>query len=363
MFQDQKMRSCSEKERAFSESDTSEFVRKQPLRRLEIALKRITKIAIPLHLDLLLKHKINIEQFQDLGLWQQVHIEQVNASRTVQQLKSDINELETLGQQVCIEDYAEFEKRVRDVREEAFTAVTSFIEIHSEVTQPCTQFSLDVDPSAAEESISKRSPTPPVVPFFANSLSTNETDKVSNQSHDACVASVDESPEVVKTQLQRKNEQPVNSIAIRSWDILKKELLELNSLIHHFAALVTIQQKPIDNIENNLYKADENVCEGTKHLGMAAALRASMFPVTGALVGGIVGGPLGLMAGFKLAGVAAAVGGGVLGFTSGKFIQRRSEKTRDLELKELSQRGVKGSVSLPDLNSAIESETASNTEK
>ncbi|XP_076304197.1 syntaxin 17 [Tachypleus tridentatus] len=357
------MRSCSESEQTFSESDTSEFVHKQPLKRLDIALRRITKIAIPLHLDLLLKHKINIEKFQDLGLWQQVHIEQVNASRTVQQLKSDINELETLGQQVCIEDYAEFERRVRDVREEALSAVTSFIEIHSEVTQPFTQFSLDIDPYAAEESSSKRSPTPPVVPFLADSLSTNETDRVSNQPHDGHIASVEDGLEVVNTQLQQKNERPLNSIAIRSWDILKKELMELNSLIHHFAELVTIQQKPIDNIESNLYKADENVCEGTKHLGMATTLRASMFPVTGALVGGILGGPLGLMAGFKLAGVAAAVGGGVLGFTSGKFIQRRSEKTRDLELKELSQRGMKGSVSLPDLNSAVDGEMASNTAK
>lgn len=40
-----------------------------------------------------------------------------------------------------------------------------------------------------------------------------------------------------------------------------------------------------------------------------------MFPVTGALIGGVIGGPVGLVAGLKM-GSLAAVGGGVLGKTT-----------------------------------------------
>lgn len=58
----------------------------------------------------------------------------------------------------------------------------------------------------------------------------------------------------------------------------------------------------------------------------AAKYKLAMLPVAGALLGGAVGGPIGLLAGFKVAGIAAALGGGVLGFTGGKLIQRRKQK-------------------------------------
>lgn len=58
----------------------------------------------------------------------------------------------------------------------------------------------------------------------------------------------------------------------------------------------------------------------------AAKYKLAMLPVAGAVLGGVVGGPIGLLAGFKVAGIAAALGGGVLGFTGGKLIQRRKQK-------------------------------------
>ena len=58
----------------------------------------------------------------------------------------------------------------------------------------------------------------------------------------------------------------------------------------------------------------------------AAKYKLAALPVAGALIGGVVGGPIGLLAGFKVAGIAAALGGGVLGFTGGKLIQRRKQK-------------------------------------
>ena len=41
----------------------------------------------------------------------------------------------------------------------------------------------------------------------------------------------------------------------------------------------------------------------------AAKLKGAVFPVAGALIGGAIGGPVGLVAGIKLGGLAAVTGG------------------------------------------------------
>lgn len=62
----------------------------------------------------------------------------------------------------------------------------------------------------------------------------------------------------------------------------------------------------------------------------------AMLPVVGALLGGVLGGPLGLLAGFKVAGVAAALGGGALGYAGGNLVQKQRRATVDLQMKQLT---------------------------
>jgi syntaxin 17 len=52
-------------------------------------------------------------------------------------------------------------------------------------------------------------------------------------------------------------------------------------------------------------EALENVNEGASHIARAARYRASVYPIAGAVIGGCLGGPIGLIAGFKLGGLAA----------------------------------------------------------
>lgn len=96
------------------------------------------------------------------------------------------------------------------------------------------------------------------------------------------------------------------------------------------------------------------VCEGDLHSVMfsgrdadsflslapqAAKYKMAALPLAGALLGGVVGGPLGLLAGFKAVGVAAAVGGGILGFAGGSLVQRTQRAKVDLELQKVSGTG------------------------
>ncbi len=50
-----------------------------------------------------------------------------------------------------------------------------------------------------------------------------------------------------------------------------------------------------------------------------------MYPITGALIGTCIGGPVGLLAGLKIGGLAA-LGGTVLGFASGSGLKKWQEK-------------------------------------
>lgn len=63
--------------------------------------------------------------------------------------------------------------------------------------------------------------------------------------------------------------------------------------------------------------------------------KLAVLPVAGALLGGVIGGPLGLLAGFKVAGVAAALGGGALGFAGGNMVRKHRKAQVDQQMKEL----------------------------
>lgn len=59
-------------------------------------------------------------------------------------------------------------------------------------------------------------------------------------------------------------------------------------------------------------------------MARAAKLRATMYPITGALIGTCIGGPVGLLAGLKIGGLVA-IGGTVLGFASGQGLKKWQE--------------------------------------
>lgn len=92
-----------------------------------------------------------------------------------------------------------------------------------------------------------------------------------------------------------------------------QDLEDLNEMMVEFATLVHQQGETVDRIEDNITVAEQNIEEGTSHLAKVARLKMLMLPLAGAVICGAVAGPIGLLSGFKLGGMAAAVGGSVIG--------------------------------------------------
>ncbi|XP_038565708.1 syntaxin-17 [Micropterus salmoides] len=279
---------------------------KLTLRRLEAPIHKFIKVALPTDLERLQKHHNNILKYQQSQQWDRLHQEHINASRTVQQLRANIREMEKLCARVRVEDAGALEVLVKPVRDRASVAAQDFLLLHSNpVPQPAS-----AQPPAAQ-------------PSSCVSSSCHPDDDVGQES----------SGRQIQLHLP---EIPADQSAAESWDNLEEDLKELSGLVTEFSMLVHSQQEKIDSIEDNVNTAAANVEEGTKSLGKAAGYKLAVLPVAGALLGGVIGGPLGLLAGFKAAGVAAALGGGVLGFAGGTLVRKHRKAQVDVQMKQLT---------------------------
>lgn len=62
-------------------------------------------------------------------------------------------------------------------------------------------------------------------------------------------------------------------------------------------------------------------------------MKTAAYPVTGAVLGGLLGGPLGFLAGAKVGGLAA-IGCGLAGYTGGKLIKKYNEDGVEIDQKK-----------------------------
>lgn len=280
---------------------------KLTLRRLEAPIHKFIKVALPTDLERLQKHHNNILKFQHTQQWDRLHQEHINASRTVQQLRANMKEMEKLCARVRAEDADALEALIKPVRDRASAAAQDFLRLHS-----------NPEPQPA--------PTPPPATHPSScAFSSCHTDD-----------NADDVPGFGRQSQLQLPEIPPDQRAAESWDNLEEDLKELSGLVTEFSILVHSQQEKIDSIEDNVNTAAANVEEGTKSLGKAVGYKLAVLPVAGALLGGVLGGPLGLLAGFKAAGVAAALGGGALGFAGGNMVQKHRRAKVDLQMKQLT---------------------------
>ncbi|XP_068092592.1 syntaxin-17 isoform X1 [Hyperolius riggenbachi] len=261
-----------------------------PYRRLEPAVIKFTKVVIPTDLERLKNHHLNIEKYQRCRSWDQLHKEHVNARCTVQQLRANIKEMETLFLKVRTKDIQTLAAVLLPVKDLALSSISSFLELHSKSVEDL----MLLEKKEEQDTVISK-----------DALYIYESDSLSD---------------VQFLQIQEQ-------VTSESWHTLEKDLLDLNDIVNEFSHQICAQQEKIDSIEDHVNTAAVNVEEGTTNLEKALKYKLAVLPAAGALIGGILGGPVGLLAGFKVAGIATAIGGGLLGFTGGKMLQRKKENT------------------------------------
>lgn len=306
-------------------------VTKHPLKRFEPTLRTSLQVVIPMNLERLKRHRINIKKFAYSKNWTDLNMEQINASRTAQQLQATIRDLGKIKYQINEDDVNQFEKLISPMKHEAMAAFHEFsllqILITSEV-QKSISLSDNGDNTKVEENIT----TAQLIdrPFATSDEDLDEFAELSIFFHDKPASS--------QIQLGDHMEDDVKAelTVCHSWDQLRDDLMELNGLVNNFSAEVHAQQEYVDIIEDNVDDSHKNVHSAATLLAQASKYKAAVIPLAGAVVGGLVGGPIGLLAGFKLAGAAAAVGGGIAGYQGGKYLKKKHDHKVETELENLS---------------------------
>uniref|UniRef100_A0A4W5QPQ0 t-SNARE coiled-coil homology domain-containing protein n=1 Tax=Hucho hucho TaxID=62062 RepID=A0A4W5QPQ0_9TELE len=219
---------------------------KLTLRRLEGPIHKFTKVALHIYTNI-------YTHFQHGGQWERLHQEHINASRTVQQLRANVREMEKLCGRVRPEDGPALERLVQPIRDRASAAAQDYLLLHS-------------------------NPAPLPQNFRSSNMSRS---KVGGSHGD----NVGREPGPVNQTQLLVPVIPLNESAAESWDTLEEDLKELSGLVTEFSLLVHSQQEKIDSIEENVNTAAANVEEGTRSLGKVRSWTVLQPAVIGSPIG------------------------------------------------------------------------------
>ncbi|XP_029172504.1 syntaxin-17 isoform X2 [Nylanderia fulva] len=284
---------------------------KQPIRRLEIQINNFN-VAIPHHVDLLKRHKNNIKKYQNQQDWERIRKEHINVSRIIKQLKELLYQMETLRAQVLDIDIDKFDKLTIHARSSIMRAIEEYLE-------------MELNASTLS---SRSSPT----------LSQNENQETEYPFDD----------NDIQLQIEEKDLQHQQT-CLQVWNCLQEEIQQLHELFAEFNKIVHDQKEMVDNMEENIEETQINVNEGKRHLEIASKYKVAAYPIAGAMLGTCIGGPIGLLAGMKIGGLAA-LSCGILGFTGGSFLKNKQiESQKEVCANTaINLQSVKKSASCPD---------------
>ncbi|XP_071445852.1 syntaxin-17 isoform X1 [Hetaerina americana] len=270
---------------------------KKPLKWVEIPLYKFNEVAIPHHVELLHRHRESIEKFQLKGEWEKAHREQVNATRVVKQLKDLLVEIDSLRIQVVDSDLEQFDKHTEKSRQVALNAIKTYLVI---------------------------------TPGQANAWLRSSPDEGESSKSVEDVKS--EQVQLTDLKLEVKNEEDDlarKEACLHSWQQLCSDADELRQLFADFTNIVKEQQESITKIEDHIEASSENVTVGQTDVANAVKMKSAVYPLAGAVLGGCIGGPIGLLAGVKIGGLAA-VGCALVGFTGGTILKKKEENSLHL---------------------------------
>jgi syntaxin 17 len=227
------------RQRSASTTSQESEVRKFPIHRLQQTIDKFIKV-LEIDVDRLNHHKYNLEKYSRYGDHRLLCREHINASRTVQQLKANLIELDRTRLQVEDKDLREFDRRTVRIRDDAAKVLGEFMEACRQVGtrlnhNPTSRENLPASPS-----------TPP--------------------SHD-----FEELPNAAEVSQMQRTAQLVSDYeamieAERSWQRLQNDLEDLHDLMQDLSRMVHEQQVLVDSIEENIDRSQANVQEANEQL-------------------------------------------------------------------------------------------------
>lgn len=255
---------------------------------IEVPLDKFHTEALPYHLQLYQQQKETIEKCMFLKNTEQLSYEIKNKTRIVRQLKDLLYELDTLRTRVYDEDLDKFDSKTFSLRRSIATLIKDY---------------------GALETSAKN--------LIESQNEINENIENENPFH--AVDQIQISANLKELKLQESKS------TLERVEALNEDIENLHGIYVDLNSMVCTQKEAVNTIESDIVKTEGTVKEGLSHLIKAHKLKSAMYPISGAAIGGLVGGPIGLVAGFKVGGLAA-LGCGIAGYTGGKLYKNYSSE-------------------------------------
>uniref|UniRef100_A0A182PHQ4 t-SNARE coiled-coil homology domain-containing protein n=1 Tax=Anopheles epiroticus TaxID=199890 RepID=A0A182PHQ4_9DIPT len=266
---------------------------KIPLKLAQISIDKFNQ-TIPQYLTVLRNHKCNIEKAGSLNDWEKVKREQLNATRIVKQIRFMLVEIDKVRQRLRATDYERFDEGIEATKKDAFNSMAEYMAMQQSVR---TQSARNYQRSQYDED--------------------GSGDGGSDFPTGGRLAFV---PQITSSYNMEEHELRQREECLHQMENLQREMEDIQELYQKVHELVHEQGETVTRVEENVDVAQIQVEAGVTALQKALAYKKAVYPLAGAFLGSCIGGPIGLVVGLKAGGLAA-LGGGLVGFASGKFIK------------------------------------------
>lgn len=251
--------------------------------------------------------------------------EQIAASRSVKKVKKALKELDQLEATVVDHELQQFQQLVKPLKIMAYDELVRLVDLDNEIDE-VSQF--DIDEVPAFQAIPQTT--------SEHTLSNVERTREHTTRDDIDISfpqygddpreapqslQVQHQAQQVQNQVQaQQTELAVLEETAQSWNQLQSDIQEVAEIMQDFSKVLHEQADTLDTIEANVEQATERTRLGLLELVKARRAKIAGGTLTAAAVGAIVGGPIGMLAGFKVAGLITAALGGYMGYKSAGYI-------------------------------------------
>ncbi|OQV23901.1 hypothetical protein BV898_02249 [Hypsibius exemplaris] len=257
-------------------------------------LDRFHQYSIKPHLESLREHEKELDRLKMRNDRRNILQTRTEACRTLQQIRVDLVDLGRIKEQaLCPEDQDYFEERGVPMRVELLRAAASLLEKHPDVKKPAQE---QDDILLDEEEKSQ-----------GYALAAEELDR------------------------ERDRVADRQDLLLRV-ETIHTDVEHVAGIMDEFWTLIEAQGRQVSTIEGNIAEADNSTIQGAKELAIAAKYKTAMYPLAGAVIGGVIAGPIGMLSGLKLAGLVSAAAGTFIGWKGGNVWRRRALLTLPFEM-------------------------------